>query len=328
MILSFDTIMNKPPYQITSQILKLVSEISEKIGVIKAAYLNKPPTELRKKSRIKTIQSSLEIEGNTLTEEQITAILNNKRIIAPAKDVLEVKNAIRVYDQLDDFTPTSLNDFKKTHKSLMTGLVDQAGVFRKSSVGIIKGSKVQHLAPPGNMVTGLMKELFHYLKNSKELSLIKSCVFHYELEFIHPFADGNGRMGRLWQTVILMKEYPLFQFLPIESIIKKQQKDYYVVLNKSDKTGQATFFVEFMLQVIDEALEIVLKSQRAALTNVDRLTFFKEYIEENTFSRQDYLIFFKNISSSTASRDLKLGVDKKILKKEGDKRMANYNYRK
>lgn len=320
--------MSKPPYEITPLILKLVSEISEKIGIVKAAYLNKPHTELRKKNRIKTIQSSLEIEGNTLTEEQITAILNNKRVIAPSKDILEVNNAIKVYEQINDFSPTSLNDFKKAHKILMTGLVDQAGVFRKTGVGIIKGAQVQHLAPPGNMVNGLMKDLFYYLKNSKELSLIKSCVFHYELEFIHPFADGNGRMGRLWQTVILMKEYPLFQFLPIESIIKKQQKNYYTVLNKSDKTGQATSFVQFMLQVIDETLEIILESQRTVLTNLDRLMLFKDYIRENIFSRKDYLIYFKDISSATASRDLKLGVDKKILKKEGDKRIANYKYRR
>jgi len=187
----------KPPYQITDKVLALVVSISERIGEINAMHLYKPATELRKKNRIKTIQSSLEIEGNTLTEEQITALLENKRVIAPQKDILEVRNAIKVYDKLNEFNPYQLKDLEKAHSILMNGLIDKAGKLRTTNVGIVKGSKVEHIAPGGTMVNGLMKDLFEYLKKDKDLLLIKSCVFHYEFEFIHPFVDGNGRMGKL-----------------------------------------------------------------------------------------------------------------------------------
>ena len=236
----------KPPYTITDKILSLVASISEKIGEINATHLYKPATELRKKNRIKTIQSSLEIEGNTLTEEQITALLENKRVIAPKKDILEVQNAIKVYEQLDTLNPYQLKDLEKAHSVLMNGLIDKAGKLRTTNVGIVKGSKVEHVAPSGAMVNGLMKELFNYLKKDKDLILIKSCVFHYEFEFIHPFIDGNGRMGRLWQTLILMHQYPVFEYLPVESLIKQKQNEYYSKLSESDKKGNSTPFIEFM----------------------------------------------------------------------------------
>ncbi len=227
--------MYKPPYQITTQILKLITLISERIGEINATHLYKPATELRKKNRIKTIQSTLEIEGNTLTEEQITAVLENKRVVAPQKDILEVQNAIQVYEHLKSFDPLKLKDLEKAHKILMQGLIEQAGMFRTINVGIVKGSKVEHLAPNGNMVNGLMKDLFAYLNKDADLILIKSCVFHYEFEFIHPFIDGNGRMGRLWQTLLLMQQYPVFEYLPVEALIKDNQAEYYAALSKSDK---------------------------------------------------------------------------------------------
>src|SRR5690606_4252868 len=167
----------KPPYSITKTILNLIASISEKIGAINATHLHKPPTELRKRNRIKTIQSSLEIEGNTLTEEQITALLENKRVIAPKKDILEVQNAIKVYEQLNTFNPYQLKDLEKAHSVLMNGLIDKAGKLRTTNVGIVKGSKVEHIAPSGTMVNGLMKDLFDYLKKDKDLILIKSCVF-------------------------------------------------------------------------------------------------------------------------------------------------------
>ncbi|WP_240477830.1 Fic family protein [Cyclobacterium amurskyense] len=200
----------KPPYTITSKILKLVALISEKIGEVNAAHLSKPPTELRKKNRIKTIHSSLEIEGNTLTIEQITAIVENRRVIGPKKDILEVKNAIVVYDYLDNLNPNSFASFCEAHGLLMNGLIESAGQLRSKSVGIVKGSEIAHIAPQSGMFKPLMNDLFDYLKNDDDLILIKSCVFHYEMEFIHPFIDGNGRMGRLWQTLILKKIPPRF----------------------------------------------------------------------------------------------------------------------
>ena len=316
----------KPPYQITDTILKLVVVISERLGEINATHLYKPPTELRKKNRIKTIQSSLEIEGNTLTEEQITALLNDKRVIAPQKDILEVQNAIKVYEQLREFNPNNLKDLEKAHAILMKGLIDDAGKLRTKNVGIVKGSKVEHLAPSGTMIKGLMNDLFDYLKTDKDVLLIKSCVFHYEFEFIHPFLDGNGRMGRLWQTLILMQKYPVFEYLPVESLIKENQEAYYKALSMSDKKATSTPFIEFMLNIILQALENLLKTQNRTLTAEDRIELYKDIIGENDFSRKDYLLNYKDISQATASRDLKWAVEKEILVKTGDKRLTKYKF--
>jgi Fic family protein len=318
----------KPPYQITTRILELISSISEKIGEVNAAYLYKPPTELRKKNRIKTIQSSLEIEGNSLSLDQVTAIINNKRIIAPQKDILEVKNAIKAYENLDSYNPSSLTSFCKAHATLMNGLIENAGKIRTKSVGIIKGATVTHIAPPGDVVKSLVKDLFDYLKKDKDLLLIKSCVFHYEIEFIHPFIDGNGRMGRLWQTVILRQYSPVFEFLPIESLIKTKQSEYYRILGESDNKGDSTVFIEFMLQIINESLEELLTNQNINLTANDRIKIFKEKIRRSAFNRQDYMRQFKDISTATASRDLKLAVEDGILEKTGDKRTTLYKFKK
>jgi Fic family protein len=328
LILSNDTIIvMKPPYIITSEILKLITSISERIGEINATHLYKPTTELRKKNRIKTIQSSLEIEGNTLTEQQITALLENKRIIAPKKDILEVQNAIKVYDKLNEFNPYQLKDLQKAHSVLMDGLIDHAGKFRTKNVGIVKGSKVEHIAPSGTMVNGLMKDLFDYLKKDKDITLIKSCVFHYEFEFIHPFIDGNGRMGRLWQTLLLMQQYAVFAYLPIESLIKQKQNEYYAKLSEADKKGNSTPFIAFMLGIILDALEELLQSQNKTLHTEDRIVLFKEKVGQNKFKRKDYLQSFKNISAPTASRDLKWAVEQSILMKFGDLRLTEYQFK-
>ncbi len=313
-----------PPYDITPLILKLTSVISEKIGAINSSHLQRPTTELRKKNRIKTIQSSLEIEGNTLSVEQITALMDNKRVLAPQKDILEVQNAIATYDQLNKLTYTSFTSLCKAHKLLMTGLVEQAGKLRNKSVGIVKGKQLAHAAPPASMLKALLNDLFYYLKKDDEILLIKSCVFHYEFEFIHPFVDGNGRMGRLWQTLILKEYSAVFEFLPIELIIKQKQKEYYNALSLSDKLGKSTPFIEFMLSVISEALEDVLNTQNKTLSSQDRVSLFKEQTKIKRFTRQDYLRAFKEISTATASRDLKQAVDLGLVKKTGDKNKTEY----
>lgn len=266
----------------------------------------------------------MEIEGNTLTEEQITALLDNKRIIAPLKDIREVQNAIEVYSRLHEFNPASPGDLEKAHAILMKDLIDKAGKLRTSNVGIVKGSKVEHIAPGGMMVKGLINDLFKYVKNDPELVLVKSCVFHYEFEFIHPFLDGNGRMGRLWQTLILMQQYPVFEYLPVESLIKENQEEYYNTLSESDKKGNSTPFIEFMLTLILETLQQLLRSQNTNLNTKDRLLLFHEKIKDRRFSRKDYLHYFKNISAPTASRDLKWAVDQKILEKYGEQRLTEY----
>lgn len=317
----------KPPYKITGKILKLVASISEKIGEVNAAHLNKPPTELRKKNRIKTIHASLEIEGNTLTIEQITAIVENKKVIGSKKDILEVKNVIAVYEHLDKLNPCNFDSFCEAHGILMNGLIESAGRLRSKSAGIVKGSEVAHIAPSSDMLKPLMNDLFDYLKNDDDLVLIKSCVFHYEMEFIHPFIDGNGRMGRLWQTLILKDSYPVFEYLPIETLIKERQEQYYESLGKSDTTGESTVFIEFMLEIILESLEELMNTQNVSLTNIDRINLFKSIVKEDYFTRKEYLKSIREISSATASRDLKFAVENGLIEKTGDKNTARYKYK-
>jgi Fic family protein len=316
----------KPPYEITTGIINLIAAVSERLGEIKAVYLNKPAAELRKKNRIKTIQSSLEIEGNTMTIEQVTDLIDNKRVLAPRKDIIEVKNAIKVYNQLNKFNVYELKSLCDAHGILMKGLVDNPGKLRATSVGIIKGKDVAHVAPPGNMVRSLMNDLFNYLKKDSDILLIKSCVFHYELEFIHPFTDGNGRMGRLWQTLILKEYSPVFEFLPVETLIKERQQEYYNVLAESDRQGNSTVFIEFMLGIINDALAELLKVQNVILTQKDRIMYFRDVIKNNSFSRQDYLRVFKNLSVATASRDLKFATMEGLVEKYGDKRTTKYKF--
>ena len=313
----------KPPYVITSSILKLITSISEKIGEVNANLLNKPSPKLRKQNRIKTIHSSLKIEGNTLTEEQITALLENKRVIGPKKDVIEVLNAIKIYENLEIYNPSDEKSFLKAHQNLMESLIEDVGKYRTQSVGIVKGSKVEHLAPPFENVPYLMKDLFEYLKNSDEIELIKSCVFHYEMEFIHPFLDGNGRMGRLWQTLILMEKYPIFEFLPFETLISKDQEKYYNALAESDKSGKSTKFIQYMLNVIDISISQLLEFNNRTLSEKDRLEYYIS-LNKTEFTRKDYMDIFKDISSATASRDLKKGAELDLFEKIGEKNKTIY----
>jgi Fic family protein len=200
----------------------------------------------------------------------------------------------------------------------MNGLVNDCGVFRKKGVGVMAGNIIAHMAPPAENVPYLMNDLFNYLKDTDEITLIKSCVFHYELEFIHPFTDGNGRMGRLWQTLILMKAYPVFEFIPFENIIHKTQKYYYQSLSESDKSGQSTPFITYMLQTINNSLDQMLDFKGRIMTAEDRLNYFVE-MGKAEFNRKDYMLVFKEISTATASRDLRLGIELGLFKKEGDK---------
>ncbi|MFN8714485.1 MAG: Fic family protein [Bacteroidota bacterium] len=317
----------KPPYDITPRILNLVSSIAEKLGEVNANFLNKQSPQLRKKNRIKTIHSSLHIEGNTLTEEQITALIENKFVSGPRKDILEVKNAISVYENLAAYNYSSEKSFLKAHKVLMNGLIDHAGKYRNKGVGIVKGAKLEHIAPPHENVHYLMKDLFTYLKDPNELTLVKSCVFHYEMVFIHPFLDGNGRMGRLWQTLILIDKYPIFDFLPFETLISTTQKDYYKSLSQSDKMGKSTIFIEYMLSVINTSLESLLDYNNRVLKDIDRLDYFLS-LGIKQFTRKQYMNIFKNISSATASRDLKKGVDLNYFECSGNMNQTTYTVNK
>jgi Fic family protein len=316
-----------PPYDITSPLLRLISSVSEKIGKIDASFLDKPSPKLRKQNRIKTIHATLSIEGNILSEDQVTAIIENKRIIGPEKDVREVLNAISVYDNLNKWNPLSEKSLLAAHKQLMSGLIKSPGSYRKQGVGIVKGKTVKHLAPPPGNIHFLMKDLFHYLKSNEDPVLIKACVFHYEMEFIHPFLDGNGRIGRLWQTLILIKRYPLFAFLPLETLISKDQKKYYRALSDSDKQGKSNIFIEYMLNVINNALTYLLSGKEITMNASARVSYFLENGPKQ-FTRKDYMATFKNISSATASRDLNKALESGLVSRKGEKNKTTYSIKK
>lgn len=243
----------QPPYKISSKIIHLISLISEALGRLTVLAQIQDELKLRKANRIRTIQGSLAIEGNTLSEEQITAILNGKPVIAPPKEIQEVRNAIKAYEQFQKWQPAYEQDLLKAHQVLMAGLIDEVGQYRQGGVGVMSGDQVVHLAPPASQVVRLMNDLLQWLEQSDEHPLITSSVFHYEFEFIHPFADGNGRMGRLWQTLILTKWNPIFANIPVESLIYQNQRAYYDALQASTDRTDSAPFIEFILQMILDA---------------------------------------------------------------------------
>ncbi len=246
----------KPPFEINNSIITSVAEIAELCGRISAISKSDKNLTLRRKNRIKTVYSSLAIEQNTLTLEQVTDVINGKYVIAPPKDIEEVKNAFEIYEILDSLNPFSTENLLKAHGVMMKGLTDEAGQFRSKPVGVVDSAtgEVIHIGTLPDYVPDLTEQLLQWTENSSVHPLIKSCVFHYEFEVIHPFIDGNGRTGRLWHTLLLSKWNPLFSYLPIESIIFKNQKEYYSVINECNCLGNSTKFIEFMLIAIKTAL--------------------------------------------------------------------------
>ncbi len=244
----------EPPFTVSQGVLAKVAEIGEALG--RVAGQQKVPTQpaLRRSNRLRTIQASLAIENNSLTLDQVTALMAGKRVLGPPGEIQEVRNAFAAYEAMDQWKPGSAKDLLAAHRLLMNGLVDQPGRFRSGGVGIAQGKKIVHLAPPAERVPGLIRDLLGWLKRTDAHPLITSCVFHYELEFIHPFADGNGRMGRLWQTLILSRWKPLLAWLPVETVIRDRQREYYAALAASDKAGHSTVFMEFMLSALLQAL--------------------------------------------------------------------------
>lgn len=319
----------KPPFSITPEILRLSEQISRELGRLEGQKLTQPSLILRRSNQIKTIQASLAIEGNTLDLDQVTDLLAGKRILGPSKDILEVKNASHVYEQLSKFNPLSSQHLSKAHKTLMDGLIENAGEFREKGAGIYQGTQVTHMAPPAKRVPKLVSDLFEFLSITTSLSwLLKSCVFHYEFEFIHPFMDGNGRMGRLWQQLLLIKEHPVFEFVSIEEIIKKNQIEYYDSLAKSDKTADSEPFIVFSLETILAALK-AYESETTLRPNdpLSRLEFSRSTLTGSWFRRIDYLKTHKDISTATASRDLVSGVQEGLLLKRGDKNQIEYYFK-
>jgi len=292
----------QPPFTITSDVVSLVAEISGALGRLSAVHEASTSVRLRRINRIRSIQGSLAIEGNTLSESQITAILEGKRVLAPPREIQEARNALLAYEQLDSWQPYKKADMLAAHAVLMTGLLDHPGSFRKGGVGIMRGRSVVHLAPPAERVPALMKDLLSWLKGSKDHPLIASSVFHYEFEFIHPFADGNGRMGRLWQTLILSRWNPLFTYIPVETLVYKHQSEYYAALNRSGEKADSSPFIDFMLRMIrDAVLESAKTSEKKPEKTSEKIL---RLITENPHVTIAELARFTRLTARTIERNL------------------------
>lgn len=309
----------KPPFAITNSMLEEIAEIAELVGHVNAtAGLSTNPM-LRRTNRIRSVYSSLAIEQNTLSLEQVTAVLNGKMVIAPPKDIAEVKNAYEIYEMMDSLDPYCVDDLLKAHGVMTKGLTAESGCFRSGSVGVVdKQGNVLHFGTLPDYVPGLTKELLEWVRDSEVHILIKSCVFHYELELIHPFADGNGRIGRLWHTLLLTQWKPLFAWLPVESIIHDRQEEYYAAINRSNYEGESTFFIMFMLSAIKDALtEAVQTTGVAGNMSSDELRWYKieHFLEKKGIITNADVRQMLNVSSATANRILVKFTDKGKLQK-------------
>ena len=296
----------EPPFKITAKSINLISEIS---AVVERVKINSEKSEflkLRKVNRMKIIRGSLAIEGNSLTEEQVTALIDGKHIVAPVKEVQEVRNAIKVYENFDSFNAYDWRDLLKAHGIMALGLVDNPGHFRKSGVCVAGKEGVSHIAPPADMVLNLINDLFDWLKTSEDHILIKSCVFHYEFEFIHPFEDGNGRMGRFWQSKILSQWNPIFANLPIENMIWENQAEYYKAIELSTDNTDSGIFVEFMLGLILDSLNTHISD-----TVNDTVNLILNLIKEDPLISYDEIAKKLEKSRATVSRKIS------ELKKQG-----------
>ena len=297
----------QPPFEINERIMADVIEIAELVGRVSVTdKISMNPT-LRRTNRIQTIYSSLAIEQNTLDIEQVTAVLSGKRVIAPPKDIAEVQNAYEIYDNMDKLNPYSIDDLLKAHSVMERGLLNEEGEFRSRPVGVADSEgNILHFGTLPQYVPKLVQELLEWTEKSEIHLLIKSCVFHYEFELIHPFADGNGRMGRLWHTLLLSKWNPIFAWLPIESIIHDNQSEYYNAINVSNNNGNSTVFIEFMLSVIKQALQESINDKPKNISSKSDLRWNKinDYLETHEYILNSDVQKLLGVSSATATRIL------------------------
>ena len=297
----------QPPFEINERIMADVIEIAELVGRVSVTdKISMNPT-LRRTNRIQTIYSSLAIEQNTLDIEQVTSVLSGKRVIAPPKDIAEVQNAYEIYDNMDKLNPYSIDDLLKAHSVMERGLLNEAREFRSRPVGVADSEgNILHFGTLPQYVPKLVQELLEWTEKSEIHLLIKSCVFHYEFELIHPFADGNGRMGRLWHTLLLSKWNPIFAWLPIESIIHDNQSEYYNAINVSNNNGNSTVFIEFMLSVIKQALQESINDKPKNISSKSDLRWNKinDYLETHEYILNSDVQKLLGVSSATATRIL------------------------
>ena len=311
----------KPPFEITNQMIDYVAEIAELVGKLNGTnHLTTNPT-LRRSNRIRTIHGSLAIEQNTLSLEQVTAVLNGKHILAPPKDIAEVKNAYEIYERLDELDPYSVDDLLTAHGIMTRGLVEESGMFRTRPVGVVDSEgHVLHFGTLPQYVPDLVMELLEWAKTSEVHMLIRSCVFHYELELIHPFADGNGRVGRLWHTLLLSKWNPVFAWLPVESIIHDRQQEYYDAINASNDAGESTLFIGFMLSAIKTSLiEAINLNDEMSDGKLDKATLrwnkIQEYLQTHDYIMNADVRELCGVSAATANRILSTSVKEGKLRK-------------
>lgn len=300
----------KPPFEITNAMIDHVAEIAELVGRLTSTnQLSANPT-LRRTNRIRTIHGSLAIEQNTLSLEQVTAVLNGKQVLAPPKDIAEVKNAYEIYERLEELDPYSVDDLLTAHSIMTRGLVDESGVFRSKPVGVVdQEGHVLHFGTLPQYVPDLVMELLDWVKSSDVHMLIRSCVFHYEVELIHPFADGNGRVGRLWHTLLLSKWNPAFAWLPVESIIHDRQQEYYAAINASNDAGESTVFIEFMLSAIKASLiDAISASDEMSDGPMDKAAMrwrqIEKFLETHEFIMNADVRALCDVSAATANRIL------------------------
>ena len=300
----------KPPFEITNQILDSVAEIAELVGrLTTVSPLSTSPT-LRRINRIRTIHGSLAIEQNTLSLEQVTAVLNGRRVLAPPKDIAEVKNAYEIYERLEELNPYSVDDLLMAHGIMTRGLVEESGVFRSRTVGVVDSEgHVLHFGTLPPYVPDLVMELLDWVKTSEVHMLIRSCVFHYEFELIHPFADGNGRVGRLWHTLLLSQWNPAFAWLPVESIIHDRQREYYEAINASNDAGESTAFIEFMLSAIQASLiDAINTSDEMSDGKMDKAVLrwnkIHAYLKNHDYIMNTDVRALCSVSAATANRIL------------------------
>lgn len=317
----------RPPFTVTERILSACTEIGRALGRIEALPDATPRVLLRRRNRIRTVHATLAIEGAGLDEPQVTALLDGKRVLGARSEVLAVKNAIAAYDRAHSLRPASVPDVLAAHARMMEGLLEDAGQFRTKGVGVLQGTRVAHVAPPAARVSALVEQLFDFVRKTKVHPLIRATVTHYELEFIHPFSDGNGRMGRLWQHRLLLDVHPVFEHVPVESLIRERQRAYYAALAVSDKAGEATPFLEFALDATRAALvELASELRPEPSTPETRLARARRELGKRTFSRADYAALFPTLSLPTASRDLRTGVEAGELSRTGEKATARYRF--
>ena len=310
-----------PPFSITNEMNDLSIRIGMKAQTLKDYELLNPNPMLRKQNRIRSIYSSCAIEANSLSFDQVSDLINGRRVVGPENDVKEIKNATEAYSLLGSFDPYNIEDFLRLHRVMIKDTAQESGIFRSGGEGVFSGDKLIFMAPPPELVPEHMKNLFDWLKESKGKihPLIASCVFHYELVFIHPFTDGNGRMVRLWQTAILGDWLDIFYWLPVENRIRKSQDRYYETINRCNQIGESTPFIEFMLNAIlislDDAESDIKEALSKQPSSVDRLT---RVMEQGKFYTSKELMALLNMTSrqSFQSNYLKPALDRGVVKME------------